>query len=217
MRERVKCPSCGELNDGEREYCWACYAKLGAEEKKAAPAPGPPAEPKKTLKEQSAPAGSKRLIGRVVLAIALVLMVLPFLRQEVYFSPIDHVNLAFHEGGHIVFGFFPRFLMVAGGTLMQLAIPLACAVHFLRRKSAIGAQLMLWWTGENLLNISIYIDDARRQELPLVAGGVHDWTYLLERTGLLVQNEGVARIVFLAGSALILYSVFLIVRDGWEK
>lgn len=73
---------------------------------------------------------------------------------------------------------------------------------------------MLWWIGENLLNISIYIADAREQILPLVAGGAHDWTYLLEEVGLLSKNEGVARVVFLLGLAFILYAVSQILRGG---
>lgn len=153
------------------------------------------------------------LIARISLAILLLLLYLPFWSIQNYFSPIDHVNLVFHEGGHVLFSLFGEFLMMLGGTLTQLAIPLACAIHFLRKNSPMGFDLMLYWTGENLLNISIYIADARRQELPLVAGGVHDWTYLLETVGLLPNNEGVARMVFSLGSLVLLYSIFRIIRN----
>jgi hypothetical protein len=45
----------------------------------------------------------------------------------------DFVNLAFHEGGHIIFGVLGvRFIMVAGGTLMQLLLPGAAMLHFLK-------------------------------------------------------------------------------------
>lgn len=222
--KKRKCPSCGQENDIESKYCWACYAGFDAESKAAKPKPsgtagapstaGPSQDHTVAVVEKSAGAGFKVSPGRIVLAVVLIALCLPYLGDKPAFILIDHVNLAFHEGGHIVFMFFGRFICVTGGTILQLAIPIACAVHFKMRNSELGYQVMLWWTGENLLNISVYVDDARRQELPLVAGGVHDWTYLLEKVGLLVQNEGVARIVFLLGTAIILYSVFLIVRDG---
>ena len=47
-----------------------------------------------------------------------------------------------------------------------------------------------------------------------MAGGVHDWTYLLGELGLLVRNEGIARGVFLLGLGVVLCSAFLIARDG---
>ncbi len=222
--KKWKCPSCGQENDIEREYCWACYAGFEAENKAAKPKPsdtaGAPSTAGSSQDQAAAPAvkppgaGPKISFGRIILAIILVAVCLPYLGDKPAFILIDHVNLAFHEGGHIVLMFFGHFICMAGGTIMQLAIPIACAVHFKMRNSELGYQVMLWWAGENLLNISVYIDDARRQELPLVAGGVHDWIYLLEKVGLLAQNEGVARIVFLLGTAIILYSVFLIVRDG---
>jgi len=37
----------------------------------------------------------------------------------------------------------------------------------------------LWWVAQNLWNISVYVKDARAEELPLVGGGEHDWNYLL--------------------------------------
>ena len=43
-----------------------------------------------------------------------------------------------------------------------------------------------FWFGENLLNISVYIADARKMELPLVGGGEHDWNIIL--TGLHILN-----------------------------
>ena len=50
--------------------------------------------------------------------------------------------------------------------------------------------------------------------LPLVGGGRHDWTYLLTETGLIAHTAGVARAIFLAGSAVIFWSLWLIIRDA---
>lgn len=110
------------------------------------------------------------------------------------FQPLDWVNLAFHEGGHVVFGLLGnRFIMVAGGTLMQLLMPAAAGVHFWTRGQKVSAALMLVWVGQNFFGIGKYIADARAQQLELLAGGVHDWTYLLETTGLLINDVGIGR------------------------
>jgi hypothetical protein len=120
---------------------------------------------------------------------------------------LNNVNLAFHEGGHIVFG-LPgnRFLMVCGGTGMQLLLPAAAAWHFYRRKERVSACVALWWFGQNFLGIGRYVADARAQLLDLVAGGVHDWTYLLETTGLLIHDEGIGRGVQILGCLIMAFS-----------
>lgn len=105
--------------------------------------------------------------------------------------PLDFVNLAFHEGGHVLFGLLGnRFIMVAGGTAMQVLLPAAAVVHFLKRGEKLSACACLFWVGQNFLGIGHYAADARAQLLDLVAGGVHDWTYLLEAVGLLTRDAG---------------------------
>ena len=78
----------------------------------------------------------------------------------------------------------------------------------------LGWQLCLFWLGESLLNVSVYAGDAVRQALPLVGGGEHDWTYLLTETGLIAHTAGVAKFIFLCGSAVIFYSFYLISLDA---
>ena len=160
---------------------------------------------------------ASRLWGRVVLIGGLFLSYTRWFSKENYFSPLDFVNLAFHEAGHIFLGFFGRFIMVAGGSLFQLMIPAACLFQLRRSGSNLGWQLCLFWIGENLLNISIYAGDAIKQALPLVGGGVHDWTYLLTELGLIAHTRGTARFIFLLGSAVIFYSFWLIGRDAFNR
>jgi len=52
----------------------------------------------------------------------------------------------------------------------------------------------------------MYAADAIKQELPLVGGGVHDWTYLLTETHLIAHTEGTAKVIFWTGSAIIFCS-----------
>ncbi len=104
-----------------------------------------------------------------------------------------------------------------GGTLFQLLVPAVCLVHLLRRGANLGWQLCLFWLGENLLNISIYAGDAVKQELPLVGGGEHDWTYLLTELGLIAHTTGTAKAVFFAGSAVIFLSFYFICSDAFRR
>ncbi len=136
-----------------------------------------------------------------------VLSAVNLARLESFFSPLDWVNLAFHEGGHIIFGISGlRFVMVLGGTMMQLLLPAAAVFQFLKDGRPLSADIALVWLGENFLNIGTYAADARAQKLELVAGGVHDWTYLLETTGLLIHDEAIGRGLSLIGCALMSFA-----------
>lgn len=122
---------------------------------------------------------------------------------------LDGVNLIFHEAGHWLFFWGPKFLAVLGGTLGQLLVPLICLVAFLHEARYISALIMLWWVGQNLTNISIYAADARAQALPLLGGEAvtHDWAYLLDHMGLLPHDHVVAAMLYHLGSLLMLAAV----------
>jgi hypothetical protein len=112
------------------------------------------------------------------------------------FVPIlDHVNLAFHEAGHLFFGLFGELLHWLGGTLGQFVFPIACLLHFLRREQLLQAAGCALWACENLRYVALYVADARTQALPLVGGGQHDWHYLLGRFGLLEQDQTIAGVL----------------------
>lgn len=118
------------------------------------------------------------------------------------FVPVlDHVNLAFHESGHLFFALFGNLMGWLGGTLGQFVFPLACLVHFLRREQLLQAGACGYWACENLRYVAYYLGDARRQELPLVGGGEHDWAYLLGRWGLLEYDRSIAAFLVLVSWA----------------
>lgn len=120
---------------------------------------------------------------------------------------VDGANLLFHEAGHVFFGVFGQTVGMLGGTLGQLAFPIACAVHFLRRASVVEAGAAVVWLGGNLLNVAVYVADARAQVLPRVGGDIHDWHWLLSRWGLLAHDAAVARAVHLLGVLVVLAGV----------
>jgi hypothetical protein len=110
---------------------------------------------------------------------------------------LDHVNLAFHEAGHLVFGLFGELLHWLGGSLGQFVFPLACTLHFLRRAELLQAAACVLWGLENLRYVALYLGDARAQQLPLVGGGEHDWAFLLGRWGLLEADTRIAGVLVL--------------------
>ena len=140
-----------------------------------------------------------RRAARLALTLLLAAYGIACLRAPGEFRLIDNVNLPIHETGHLLFAPFGEFMQALGGTLFQLLMPAAFVGYFLRRGDRHAATVALWWVGENCWNIAVYVADARTQELPLVGGGEHDWTYLLGEMGWLMRDAEIARAVHVAG------------------
>lgn len=136
------------------------------------------------------------------LVLALCAWAVWHLRSADAWSLVDGVDLAIHETGHLVFAPFGEFVGYLGGTLLQLLLPLAFVVSFLRRGDRYAAYVVLAWVAQNLWNVARYVADARAQELPLVGGGDHDWAYLLGEMGLLAHDTALASAVRAAGVCL---------------
>ncbi len=106
---------------------------------------------------------------------------------------IDIIDLFIHETGHLVFKLFGKFMEFLGGSLFQLMIPLA-AVFVFAKSSLQSMPFTLYWTGQSLVNISIYIGDAPYRRLHLISRNViHDWYWLLNYTGTMDQADDLAR------------------------
>jgi hypothetical protein len=116
---------------------------------------------------------------------------------------IDHVNLIIHEAGHLLFSYLGHTLMVWGGTLFQLFVPVALATAFLFRRHLPGTAFAAFFFFENLLYIATYMGDARAQVLPLVSVGggeaEHDWFFILSQFGLVQYDTTLAFLTRTAG------------------
>lgn len=114
---------------------------------------------------------------------------------------IDAVNLVIHEAGHAILGPFGLFLHVAGGSILQIAVPIAFVVYFWRRKERYSAGLVLYWVGQNLINISVYARDAVMMQLPLLGGDPagHDWHNLLDMLHVLPHTAIIAKSIEVSG------------------
>jgi hypothetical protein len=138
---------------------------------------------------------------------------------------IDNVNLVVHEGGHLFFGWFGQTIGIAGGTLMQLLVPLALTAYFAFYRQSSAVAFTAFFFFENFLDIAPYMADARRQELQLVTVGdaentIHDWFYLFSKLGVLEHDTAIAAVVRALGWLGMLACVGWLViraRAGWAR
>ena len=155
-----------------------------------------------------------KLAGRALLLVLLLRWTLIFLlwpmRQDVVGASFLHLpDLIFHEAGHFIFAPFGEFMTTLGGSLNQVLIPLICMGAFLTEASynPFGAAVMLWWTGENLLDVAIYINDARSLQLMLLGGPAdavegHDWEHILTMTNSRHLDQRIAWTVHVIGALM---------------
>jgi hypothetical protein len=112
-------------------------------------------------------------------------------RNRSGFLFLDYANLIIHEGGHFFFSWFGETLMILGGTLGELIVPLLCATYFFFQRETTGFAFCGFWFFENLPYIGAYMADASDQALPLVGGGEHDWGTLFGQWGLLQHDHAI--------------------------
>ncbi len=163
---------------------------------------------------------SKAALGGWLLFYGLFL--LHALTNKTGFLFIDNVNLIVHESGHLLFGWFGPMLGLWGGTLMELLVPLALATYFILSRQTAGTAFSAFFFFENFLYISVYMADARAQELPLVTvgdpeQGGHDWFNIFSSLGLLQHDTAIAGVVKIAGWIGMLATLGWLVRRAVAK
>lgn len=129
----------------------------------------------------------------------LALMDIP--EWEMSRSFMHLVLLPFHEFGHIFFRPFGEFMMLLGGTLFQVMMPLGLGAYFIvRNRDPFAGSLMLWWAAAGVMDSAPYIYDAWKPQHVLLTGrtgdtGAHDFIDVLGDLGLLRQAQPIGRAV----------------------
>ncbi len=233
----MKCPKCGFVQPVEGAECVKCgivFGKYALRQRHRSGAASVSAPPESSDTEELETALVKSLLkdlflyvtpevhlfsfaGRVLIFIVIFGWGLKFI-----FSPIESnyagesfmhlINLPFHEAGHLIFSPFGRFMGVMGGSLMQLLVPMSCLFTFLlKTRDTFGASVSLWWTGESMMDLAPYINDARELRMILLGGvtgrdvdDYHDWEYLLRESGLLQYDHVLANAAQSMGTVLML-------------
>ena len=131
---------------------------------------------------------------------------------------IDTIDLFIHEGGHGIFRFFGQFLYFLGGSLIQFIIPITTIIVFLRTSGLRSLMATLFWLGQNMINVSVYIADAPKQQLTLISKhALHDWRWLCNYMGIMDWSGELAGIVAFLGTLSLLgaigVTVYFIVYD----
>ncbi|GBE38124.1 MAG TPA: hypothetical protein ENH40_02730 [Nitrospirae bacterium] len=182
MEDKIICPKCNfEQPEGtECQRCGIVFAKFDS--RRSMPEPvGLSATEHPDHSEDSellasvdlwaSRAGKYSIIG--IMAFFFFYMVIK--RSSWCF--LDYVNLPFHEFGHILFSPFGDTIQFPGGTISQLMWPLILMIYFLVKKEYLATAFCLFWFGENFLNISKYMADARLMALPLAGAGSTTGTF----------------------------------------
>ncbi len=173
---------------------------------------------KQWLIESDTTTDSMTLYGRAVVFLVLVwwgwrFITTPLETNYTGESFLHLINLPFHEAGHVLFTPFGRFMMILGGSLGQVLMPIICLGTFLvKTRDPFGASVALWWTAESVMDVAPYINDARALDLTLLGGVTgketdgHDWNNLLTMLGWLEYDQRLAHLAYNLGILLMLGS-----------
>ena len=150
------------------------------------------------------------LYGRAILLAAiaiygvkLALMDIP--SWEMSASLIHLSMVPIHEFGHILFRPFGEFLMLLGGSLFQVGLPLVFGgIFLLKNRDPFAAAVMLWWSAVAVMDVAPYIYDAWAPQHILLTGrtgdtGAHDFIDTLGDLGLLHKAQPIGRGVHILG------------------
>ncbi len=123
------------------------------------------------------------------------------------------VHTPIHEAGHVFFRILGEFMGIAGGSIMQVLVPIVFFGYFLFQGKKFSASVVLFWVGQSLTDVYVYANDAAVMQLPLLSGvtgsegGFHDWNYLLTETNLLSHTTLIAKIIRASGTLLIFAAI----------
>ncbi len=141
--------------------------------------------------------------------------------ENAYFTHL--INLPIHEAGHVLFRIFGEFMGILGGSLLQILIPIIFFGYFVYHRKFFSASIVLFWVGNNFLDVYVYANDAQVMRLPLLSGltgaegGFHDWNYILTETNLLDRTYLIAKILRFTGTLILVAAAigaFVYARRG---
>jgi hypothetical protein len=159
---------------------------------------------------------------RAVLLAVLVYQWMGHLRDPLYSGIFSMLTLALHELGHLLFQPFGEWMMVAGGSIVQVAAPVASSYMFIRQPDFFAIAVCGGWLADSLFNMATYMSDATKLEMEVVTiGGAepitpNDWYYLLSSVDLLLWDQRIANGLRFTASlimvASIVFGVWLVLK-----
>jgi hypothetical protein len=129
---------------------------------------------------------------------------------------LTHLFLLYiHEAGHFFFRVFGETLYVMGGSIFQIIIPIAWFIVAKREGSPLS-NVALFFTGISIIDVSLYMKDAKERLLPLIGGlskAHHDWGRLFLQWDSIDLAYPIGEILFWAGFILSTAGLFFGVKN----
>ena len=124
---------------------------------------------------------------------------------------IDNFNLMMHEAGHSIFFFTGEFTQAVAGSAFQILVPLVFAGYFYLRRDFFSGSLLIFWAGQNIINVSVYASDSVAMQLPLICGDacIHDWNYILNSLGMIRYTDIIGHSIYVVGVSVIILAMCL--------
>jgi hypothetical protein len=142
---------------------------------------------------------------------------------EINGSFMHNILLPIHEAGHVLFIPFGEFMMILGGSLFQLMLPLGISIAFYwKNRDNFGAALGVWWASVSLVDLSPYIYDSLQPQMIMLGGhtgedGPHDWIYLLGSFGQLPNAQAIGTVVHACGALLMIAALLWGAAVLWRQ
>ena len=148
---------------------------------------------------------------KLIFAIIVMIYFARYVIDPSHYGFLDNVNLVIHEAGHVFFMFFGELLYAFGGTIFQLLIPFIFVSYFYFKKEFFSAFIVLFWLGQNFINVAVYMGDAVERKLPLLGGNSvnHDWHYIFSHLNILQLTDFLSAITFSIGVLIIIAAAIL--------
>lgn len=154
---------------------------------------------------------------RIVFPLWFILILIYLWKDPVQRGVLDWPNLfsglnfGIHEFGHVLFHPLGKFMGILGGSLFQCMVPVIGMFMMKKQRDYFGITVCGAWLCSNMFYIAGYMKDAKVQKLyllsPFTKHPIHDWNYLFNKLGLLNSCEGIALLVKILATIIMLLSI----------
>jgi hypothetical protein len=149
-------------------------------------------------------------IGKFIFLLVLVYWSYQLIFTHDQWILLDYANLIIHETGHLLFIFTGQFFDILAGSLFQITVPIIALIYFFLTKQKMAIIFSIFWIGNNLINVSSYIKDARTMQIPLAFGATtHDWNWILSNLEILKYDQIIGNTFFGLGILAILAALLM--------
>jgi hypothetical protein len=156
-----------------------------------------------------------KIIGGLIMAAILTIWGWQLLTQQQPFIPLDYVNSGIHEWSAVFYDFGGIVFICFMQNLVQVVIPLLFAFYFFYTKQALGFAFSLFWSGDYLIQVGIYMADAVKMRLNICSlwyfecgdSSLHDWHIIFSAWGLLPESQAIGNFTRFIGSAVLIFSL----------